>query len=439
MDKRLEQIAKLNYWSGNRFDNGVERSWYLERILPYMGNRVIKVVTGQRRAGKSWLMRQVISSMLERHIMEPRQILYVNKEFYGYRFLQTPDDLMDLYDTYCREINPNKKSYVFLDEVHNVDGWERVVDSLSQDPSIDCEVFLTGSNSKLLSGELSTLLSGRYVEFEVQPFSYTEYLVANKVSEPSRQSMLRYLSTGGLPEFVNLKGEETKRHYVESVRNTILLKDIVERYKIKDAVLLDRIFAYLVNNSASLVSVSNVVNYLNNERAHKNAKAKNQNYETVSNYIGYLEDAFIIMRADRYDLKGKEILKGAAKYYATDNSYHNYLYEGYGYGQGALLENYVYQALRRMGFKIYVGKMKDGEVDFVCTDHDNRLYVQVSWTLDNQQTRDREYKAFDDIDDNYSKIVVSMDDIPLKNTNGIVNVQACHLESYLRDLVLKAV
>lgn len=439
MDKRLEQIAKLNYWSGNRFDNGVERSWYLERILPYMGNRVIKVVTGQRRAGKSWLMRQVISSMLERHIMEPRQILYVNKEFYGYRFLQTPDDLMDLYDTYCREINPDKKSYVFLDEVHNVDGWERVVDSLSQDPSIDCEVFLTGSNNKLLSGELSTLLSGRYVEFEVQPFSYTEYLVANKVSEPSRQSMLRYLSTGGLPEFVNLKGEETKRHYVESVRNTILLKDIVERYKIKDAVLLDRIFAYLVNNSASLVSVSNVVNYLNNERAHKNAKAKNQNYETVSNYIGYLEDAFIIMRADRYDLKGKEILKGAAKYYATDNSYHNYLYEGYGYGQGALLENYVYQALRRTGFKIYVGKMKDGEVDFVCTDHDNRLYVQVSWTLDNQQTRDREYKAFDDIDDNYSKIVVSMDDIPLKNTNGIVNVQACHLESYLRDLVMKAV
>lgn len=439
MDKRLEQIAKLNYWSGNRFDNGVERSWYLERILPYMGNRVIKVVTGQRRAGKSWLMRQVISSMLERHIMEPRQILYVNKEFYGYRFLQTPGDLMDLYDTYCREINPDKKSYVFLDEVHNVDGWERVVDSLSQDPSIDCEVFLTGSNSKLLSGELSTLLSGRYVEFEVQPFSYTEYLVANKVSEPSRQSMLRYLSTGGLPEFVNLKGEETKRHYVESVRNTILLKDIVERYKIKDAVLLDRIFAYLVNNSASLVSVSNVVNYLNNERAHKNAKAKNQNYETVSNYIGYLEDAFIIMRADRYDLKGKEILKGAAKYYATDNSYHNYLYEGYGYGQGALLENYVYQALRRTGFKIYVGKMKDGEVDFVCTDHDNRLYVQVSWTLDNPQTRDREYKAFEDIDDNYSKIVVSMDDIPLKNTNGIVNVQACHLESYLRDLVLKAV
>lgn len=439
MDKRLEQIAKLNYWSGNRFDNGVERSWHLERILPYMGNRVIKVVTGQRRAGKSWLMRQVISSMLERHIMEPRQILYVNKEFYGYRFLQTPGDLMDLYDTYCREINPDKKSYVFLDEVHNVDGWERVVDSLSQDPSIDCEVFLTGSNSKLLSGELSTLLSGRYVEFEVQPFSYTEYLVANKVSEPSRQSMLRYLSTGGLPEFVNLKGEETKRHYVESVRNTILLKDIVERYKIKDAVLLDRIFAYLVNNSASLVSVSNVVNYLNNERAHKNAKAKNQNYETVSNYIGYLEDAFIIMRADRYDLKGKEILKGAAKYYATDNSYHNYLYEGYGYGQGALLENYVYQALRRTGFKIYVGKMKDGEVDFVCTDHDNRLYVQVSWTLDNPQTRDREYKAFDDIDDNYSKIVVSMDDIPLKNTNGIVNVQACHLESYLRDLVMKAV
>ena len=153
--------------------------------------------------------------------------------------------------------------------------------------------------------------------------------------------------------------------------------------------------------------MTNVVNYLNNEQSKKDGKAKKQNYETVSNYINFLEDAFVILRADRYDVKGKEILKGAAKYYANDNSYHNYLYEGYGYGQGALLENYVYQALRRAGFQIYAGKMANREVDFVCADHDKRLY------------------------DSYPKILVTMDDIPFKNRKGIENIQAWRLEEFL--------
>ena len=210
MDERLEKIARLNYWNGNSFDNGIERTLYLNRILPFTGNRVIKVITGQRRAGKSWLMRQIISSLLGKGVMQPNQVLYINKEFYRFMFLQTPDDLMDLYETYVREINPTDKSFVFFDEIHNIKGWERVVDSLSQDPSINCEVFLTGSNSKMLSSELATLLSGRYVEFEVQPFSYNEYLRTQNNEVPTRQSMVDYLRTGGLPEFLNLRGDETK-------------------------------------------------------------------------------------------------------------------------------------------------------------------------------------------------------------------------------------
>ena len=433
MDERLEKIAKVNYWNGNHFNSGVERTLYLDRIIPYIGNRVIKVVTGQRRAGKSWLLRQVMASMLKNGVMDPSQILYVNKEFYRFSFLQTADDLMNLYETYCSEINPNKKSYVFFDEVHNIPGWERVIDSLSQDPSIDCEVFLTGSNSKMLSGELSTLLSGRYVEFEVQPFSYREYLKTEN-SSPSRSTMISYLCSGGLPEFVNLNGEETKRHYVESVKDTILLRDIVERYNIKDAALLNSIFAYLVNNGTSLVSVSNVVNYLNNEQSKRNPKAKEKNYETVSNYICYLTDAVVILKADRYDLKGKEILKGAAKFYANDNSYHNYLFDGFGFGQGALLESYVYQAVRRAGWKVYVGRVQNKEVDFVCTDHDNRLYVQSSWTIEDEETAEREYSSLESVDDSYPKIVVTMEDITRKNRNGIQNIQAWNLEDYLARL-----
>ena len=431
MDNRLEKIAKLNYWSGTQFDNGVIRSHYLKKILPFTGNRVIKVITGQRRSGKSYVMRQIISALMRDHIMEPGQILYINKEFYCYQFLQTPGDLMDLFEIYCKEINPNKKTWLFLDEIQNLKGWEKIVDSLSQDPSLDCEVFLTGSNSKLLSGELATLLSARYVEFEVQPFSYKEHLRALNESVVSRQSMIRYLTTGGLPEFLNLKGEETRRHYVESVKNTILLKDIVERYNIKDATLLDRIFSYLTNNSSSLVSIGNIVNDLNNEQKRKDVKARKQNYDTVSSYIGYLEDSFLILKAVRYDLKGREILKGAAKYYVNDNCYHNYLYDGYGYGQGSLLENYVYQALRRAGFIIYIGKMLNREVDFIAKKQDRILYVQSSWTIDDDTTAAREYRPLEAITDNYSKIIVSMDDIAKKNRNGIENVQAWKLEDYL--------
>lgn len=431
MDQRLEKIARLNYWQGNRFDNGIERKEYLNRILPFVGNRVIKVITGQRRAGKSWLMRQIITNLLESNIMKPCQILYINKEFYRFNFLNSADELIDLFEAYCREINPKAKTYLYLDEVHNINDWEKAVDSLSQDPSIDCEVFLTGSNSKLLSGELATMLSGRYVEFEVQPFSYTEFLRSQNMQSASRQSMADYLRTGGLPEFLNLKGEETRRNYVESVKNTILLKDIVERYNIKDAALLDRIFAFLVNNSSSLVSVSNIVNFLNNEQSRKNAKAKAQNYETVSNYIGYLNDAFLIHKAERYDLMGKDILKGTAKYYANDNCYHNYLFDGYGYGQGSLLENYVYQAIRRAGYKIYVGKMQNSEVDFVCMKHDKRLYVQSSWTVVDEKTSEREYGSLEAIHDSYPKIIVSMDDIPRKIHKGIENIQAWELEKRL--------
>lgn len=187
-----------------------------------------------------------------------------------------------------------------------------------------------------------------------------------------------------------------------------------------------------MNNSSSLASVGNIVNYLNNEQQRKEAKAKKQNYETVSSYIEYLQEPYLILKADRYDVKGKEILKGAAKYYANDNCYHNYLFEGYGYGQGSLLENYVFQALRRAGYEVYVGKLQDAEVDFVCINRDDRLYVQSSWTLDNDDTAEREYKSLESIADSYPKIIVSMDDIPRKIQNGINNIPVWNLETLLK-------
>lgn len=433
MDSRLEKISRLNYWNGNRFENGVVRQDYLDKIMPFTGSRIIKVLTGQRRAGKSYVMRQVIQCLLDSGRATARQVLYVNKELYEFSFLATADDLMGLVECYFQVINPEGKSWVFFDEVQSIAGWERVADSLSQDPSLDCEVFVTGSNSHLLSGELATLLSGRYVEVEVQPFSFKEHLLAQHIATAARPQFLGYLTTGGLPEFLNLKGEETRRHYVESVKNTIVLKDIVERHKVKDAYLLERICAYLVNNSSSLVSISNIVNFLNNERLSRTAAQRKASYDTVSNYINYLQETFLIRKVERYDVKGKEILTGTAKYYANDNCYHNYLYAGYGYGQGALLENYVFQALKRTGFSCWVGRNGRREIDFVARKQDRLLYVQSSWTLDGADTEQREYDALQNIPDNYPKIIVSMDDVARHSRLGIDNIQAWNLEDYLRS------
>lgn len=432
MDERLERIAPLNYWTDANIEQGFIRKNYLDKILSAASNRVIKVLVGQRRAGKSYLLRQVIRSLIENNQAKNNQILYINKEFYRYDFLQSTDDLISLFEQYRKEINPNEKCWLFLDEIHNISGWERVVNSLSQDPTIDCEIFLTGSNSKLLSSEIATMLSGRYIEFEVLPFGYEEFVLSRGLSV-ERSTMINYLKSGGLPEFLNLKTEQTYRNYVESVKNTVLLKDIVERRKIKDVFLLEQIFAYMVNNTCSLVSINNIVNYLNNIQQKKDRNSKKQNYETVSNYISYLEDSFLLLKAQRYDVKGKEILQGTAKYYTSDNCYHNYLYEGYGYGQGALLENYVYQVLRRAGYNVYVGKVLDKEIDFIAINNDKKLYVQSCWTMDDEQTAQREYNSLLSIADNYPKIIVSMDDIAHKDKDGIINIQAWNFERWLNN------
>lgn len=422
MDEKFELLRKYNLWDGNRIDTGYERPLYTERIAGYLGNRLVKVLTGQRRAGKSYILRQVAMNLIRKGV-DAKNILFINRELTAFDFLATYTELDQLIRLYLKELNPQGRVYLFIDEVQDIEGWERVVNSYSQDYTAEYELFITGSNSKMLSSELSTLLSGRYVEFSIHPLSYDEYITVKNLSA-DRQSYMEYMQDGGFPELQNLSGKEVKRNYVSALKDTVFLKDIIRRYTIKDVRLLEDLFAYLVNNASNLLSIHNIANYFK-------SKGRKTSYETVATYIGYIEEVFLAHRAERYNIKGKEIISGTYKYYMNDLAFKNYLYSGMGYGIGYLLENLVYLELVRAGYEVYVGSIKDKEVDFVAMKEDRVIYIQSTYILTDEQTISREYAPLESISDNYEKVVVSLDELALPLREGIRHVQAWRLNEIL--------
>jgi hypothetical protein len=418
----IDSIRKYNFWDNNPVDLGYTRTFYTNKIGQYLGNKLVKVLVGQRRAGKSYILRQIASGLLSAGIKN-ENILYINKEYIELTSLHNAVELEQLYKAYKEVLNPTGKVYIFIDEIQYIEEWERFVNSHSQDFAEPCEVFISGSNSKLLSGELATLLSGRYIEFEVLPYSYTEYCEVTRQKKGSK-SYKKFLQSGALPELFNLNDDEMKQNYISSIKDTVILRDIVSRYNIKDVRLLDDLFIYLVNTASNLISITNIINYFASRK-------RKTNYETLSSYIGYLENSFLIHRAERYNIKGKDIISGNSKYYINDLSYRNYLYTGYDYGIGYLLENAVYLSLRRAGYQVYVGTIKDTEVDFVAIKGDKKLYLQVSLSLNEEHTREREYRSLKLIEDNYDKYVVSMDDYKIPSNEGIEHISAWDLDDFL--------
>ena len=422
MDEKFELLRKYNLWDGNRIETGYERPLYTEKIGGYFGNRLVKVLTGQRRSGKSYILRQLAVNLMRRGV-RAENILFINRELTAFDFLVTYQDLDQLIRLYLQTLHPEGRVYFFIDEIQEIEGWEKVVNSYSQDYTADYELFITGSNSKMLSSELSTLLSGRYVEFAVRPLSYHEY-VTIKNMETGKQSYMEYMQDGGFPELLNLSGREVKRNYVSALKDTVFLKDIIRRYTIKDVRLLEDLFAYLVNNASNLLSIHNIANYFK-------SKGRKTSYETVAAYIGYIEEVFLAHRAERYNIKGKEIISGTYKYYMNDLAFKNYLYSGMGYGVGYMLENLVYLELIRAGYMVYVGSVKDKEVDFVAMKDDRVIYIQSTYVLADEQTVLREYAPLEAIGDSYEKWVVSLDDLALPVREGIKHVQAWQLKDLL--------
>ena len=423
MDEILQSIERFNFWTKQDFHAGFSRPLYLDKISKYLNNSLVKVLVGQRRSGKSYILRQIAEQLIHSGV-PPQNTLFINKEFLEFDAVQNYKDLDQLIRAYKTKFKPKGKVYLFIDEIQNIVQWERLVNSYAQDFSESYELFISGSNSRMLSGELSTLLSGRYITFEIFPFSYAEYVSVLNL-ERGKSSFIAYLQSGGLPELMHLPDEETKRHYVSAVKDTVLLRDIIQRYAIKDPKLLEDIFIYLINTSSNLLSINNIAKYFKSQ-------GRKTSFDTIANYIGYIEDSFLVHRAERFDIRGKETIAGNAKYYSNDQAYRNYLFAGYSHGTGYQLETIIYLELKRQGYEVYTGVLPQKEVDFVARKADRVLYVQCAYLLADESTVQREYSALNAISDHYEKWVLSLDDITFPVQNGIRHLQAWEFDNVIR-------
>jgi putative ATPase len=418
----LEAFRQYNFWDAVPFELGFARTTYLEALAGYRKSNLIMVLTGQRRVGKSYILRQMAAKLIADGV-SPTNTLYINMEYVAYAALRTYEDLEACYQEYMQTLKPEGRIYLFIDEVQLVAGWEKFVNSHSQDFVQRCWVFIAGSNSSMLSGELATLLAGRYIKSEVLPYSYPEYCAVT--DQPiCQQSYIQYLHTGTLPELFNLPKEADKRDYVVALRDTAILRDIAVRYQVKDLALLNDLFTYITTNTGHLVSIANIVNYLISLK-------RKTNYGTTANYIEYLAKAYLIHKAPRYSIRGKKVLKGVYKYYANDLAFVNYLFPGMAPGMGFLLENAIYPSLHRAGYRVYVGILSSLEVDFVATQGEKRLYVQVALELQNDSTVEREFRPLELIEDSFPKYVVTMHPPALSSHLGIPCVAAWEFDNLL--------
>nr|NQU89682.1 ATP-binding protein [Bacteroidota bacterium] len=414
MRELFEALKKINFWYDDPgFNFGFIRQEYLEKIDRATGNKLIKVIVGQRRSGKSYIVRQFIRHLINEKSVSPKNTFYLNKELYDFESIKNASDLSGLIRFYKEEVNPQGKIYLFIDEVQNIDEWEKIIVSLAQHITEEYEVFITGSNSRLLSGELAGHLSGRYVVIEVFPFSYLEFLDFFNY-ENTKSHFIEYIQTSSLPEIYNIESSDIKRHYFQSLKDTILLKDIMYRYKIRDYVLLEDLFLFLLHNVGNLISIPSIVKYFK-------SKQRKADYSTISSYIAYMEDAFLVRNCPKFSLKTKELLSGEKKYYVNDLGFRNFLYPQLINDFASMLENTVYLHLRMNGYEVKAGYFKNFEVDFLALKGELKKYIQVSYLLSSEQTINREFRILESINDNFPKYVVSMDDITINHPKGIVH------------------
>ncbi len=386
------------------------REKYLNKMIDAKDKPFIKVITGVRRSGKSTLLLMFKDYLLNNNTLEDN-IIYINFESALYDDIKNYKDLYQ----YVKEKIKKDKVYLLLDEVQNVEAWEKAINSFSVD--FDIDIYITGSNAYLLSSELSTLLSGRYIEIKMYPLSFKEYLVFNKYNTKSDldNKFMEYLKYGGLPAITLIKdNDELVLSYLNDIYNTIVKKDIIDRNNIKDTALLENIIKYLATNIGSSVSSTKISNYLNTNKI-----ALNSNHQTIDNYLNMLEKSFIMYKADRTDIKSKALLKTLGKYYIADTGIRNIILGFRNIDEGHLLENIVYLELLRRGYKVNIGKTNDYEVDFVAENPNTIKYYQVTKTIVTEEVRKRELRSLESINDNYEKIILTLDKPFSKDYNGI--------------------
>ena len=390
------------------------RNKYLNKIKPFIGQEIIKVILGQRRTGKSYFLRQVAEFISHDH--KQTQIIYIDKERYDFADIKTADDLVK----YVQAKKESDSLAVFIDEVQEIKDFELAVRDFF---SRGYDLYIAGSNSSLLAGELATSLSGRYVTITIYPLTYSEFVEFHGLRSDS-DSLNKYLEFGGMPYLQRIGLQrEVVREYLLNLYNTIVLKDIVNRYQLKNIDLLNHLTYFLADNIGSTVSANSITKFLKSQKLQVN-------HNIILNYLEYMCQAFLVGRVRRYDLKGKRYLEVQEKYYFTDIGLRNFLVEFKPADIGKLLENVVYMHLIANGYDVSIGKLYEAEIDFIARQGEKRMYIQVAYLLADQTTIDREFGNLLKIKDAYPKFVVTLDPIKFPDYQGVKHFQ-------LKDFLLQ--
>ena len=393
----------------------ISRPDYLEKLKPFIDVKVIKILAGIRRCGKSTILEMLKQELISNGVKEDHiiSINYSNVEFdKSFNFIK-------MYDELKAKFVDEKKYYLLLDELQEVDGWEKTVNSLFEEKNVD--IYVTGSNSKLLSSEISTYLTGRYVTISVYTLSFKEYLTfKNNQNKPIKEQLQDYIRFGGFP-LVAISNLDEKASYqiVEDIYNSVVVNDITKKRNIQNIDLFNRVVRFIVENIGKTFSANSIVKFLKSEN-------RTISVETIYNYLQWLEKAFVIYRCKRYDLQGKNILKTQEKFYIADQSIKYALFGFNPTTIASMMENLVYFELKRRGYDVFIGKNADKEIDFVAIDRDKKLYIQVCRELPKES--DREFANLIEIKDNYPKMIVTLDDYASGNVNGI---NVVHLADFL--------
>lgn len=384
----------------------------MQRIRPFINTDLIKVFTGIRRAGKSVMLELVKNELKESGIGEENFLCINFEQFSNSQYL----DVQSLYKKITDfQKNTKGKIYLFFDEIQEVDGWEKCINSCRID--FDCDIYITGSNAKLLSGELATYLAGRYVEFVIYPFSFAEFFEMNRLKNPNVDKstcFMQFLKTGGMPFLSNFPDDDSaKSQYLIDIYNSVVLKDVVKRNNIRDVDTLERIVAYAFSNIGHIFSATSLSKYFKSEN-------RKISHDTILNYLKFCSDAFLFYKINRYDLEGKKIVTVNEKYYCADHGLREALFGKNIQNIDQVLENIVCLELLRRNYKVYVGKKGDLEIDFIAEKQGKKIYIQVAYLLANEETIKREFSVYNFVKDSYPKYVVSMDELDFSQ-NGIIH------------------
>jgi hypothetical protein len=398
----------------------IKRHYYFKQIEKFIDQPVVKVITGIRRSGKSTLLKLIQEELLGSHI-KTEQIIYMNFESMTYYDIQ---NAKDLYEDVMGKILPDQKMYLFFDEIQMITEWERAINSFLVD--LNADIYITGSDSNLLSSELSTLLTGRYVEFTIYPLSYMEMLLFHEQlkenTASSNKQLWHYIRCGGFPT-VHIAEYDDDAAYmlIHDIYDSIVLRDVVQRYKIRNIELLNRIMKFIMDNVGNTFSAKSISDFFKSQQ-------RKVDPNTIYNYIAALESSFIILKVNRYDLLGKELLKTQEKFYLADPGIQHAIFGYRDRNLSGVLENIVFLELRRRGYQVYIGKLKEKEIDFVAEKKNEKIYIQVTYRMESEKTLSREFAPLLAIKDHYPKYVISMDDEFHDNIQGVRHI---HLQEFL--------